>query len=146
MKNKKVLLIEDNADDIALTQRAFKKNNFDYELLVFNDGSKALNFLLAKGEFKSRSASELPDLILLDLKMPHIGGLTILEGIRAYSKTRYIPVVVLTTSQEENDIINSYRLGANSYIRKPVDFNVFLEMIKNVGNYWLYLNETVERN
>jgi two-component system, response regulator len=136
-----ILLVEDNADDEELTVRALKKNNVKNELVVARDGVEALDFLFGTGIYAGRDTSILPGLVLLDLKLPRIDGLGVLRRIRADERTRLMPVTVLTSSKEEQDIIRSYDLGANSYIRKPVDFNQFTEAVRQLGMYWLMLNE-----
>src|SRR6266850_1470147 len=142
MPNNVILLIEDNPDDEALTLRAFKKKNIANEVVVARDGVEALDYLFAKGEFKDRDANILPAVILLDLKLPKIDGLEVLKAIRADQRTRFLPVVVLTSSNEEQDVLNSYSYGCNSYIRKPVDFDNFVDAIANLGLYWLVLNQS----
>jgi two-component system, response regulator len=136
-----ILLVEDNADDEELTVRALKKNNVKNELVITRDGVEALDFLFGTGTYAGRDTSVLPGLVLLDLKLPKIDGLGVLRRIRADERTRLMPVTVMTSSKEEQDIINSYDLGANSYIRKPVDFNQFTEAVRQLGMYWLMLNE-----
>ena len=143
MKTKTILLVEDNPDDEALTLRALKKNNIANKVVVTRDGVEALDYLFARGDFSQRDMSQEPEVILLDLKLPKIDGHEVLKAIRADERTSRIPVVVLTTSSEDKDIIDSYDNGANSYIRKPVDFEQFMEAIKKLGMYWLVLNETV---
>ena len=143
-KKKKVVLIEDNPDDIELTKRAFKKNNISEYLVVFNDGIEALEYLFKEG--KDSDSDNLPTLILLDLKLSKLNGLEILKKIRDNPETKFIPVVMLTTSDEEEDIISSYELGANSYIRKPVNFKQFNETINQLGLYWLLLNKPAPNN
>jgi CheY-like chemotaxis protein len=138
---KMILLAEDNPDDIILTKRAFKKSNILNELIVVNDGQEALDFLFCKGKYKDRDQKNSPELILLDLKMPKIDGLEVLKNIRENNQTKHLPVVILTTSKEEKDMIDSYCLGANSYIIKPVDFNQFVDAVKQLGLYWLVLNQ-----
>ena len=133
MKDAMILLVEDNADDEALTRRALQKNNVKNELLVAHDGQEALDLLFGGGR--------LPQLILLDLKLPKIDGLEVLRRLRADERTKLLPVVVLTSSNEERDLVRSYSLGANSYVRKPVDFNEFTEAARQLGLYWLLLNE-----
>lgn len=140
MDDKKILLIEDNPDDEALTLRALKKNNIANEVFVARDGVEALNYLFGEGEHKDRNLNDQPQVILLDLKLPKVDGLEVLKRIRDNDHTRYLPVVILTTSNEERDIIASYELGANSYIRKPVDFDQFMEAVRQLGLYWLVLN------
>ena len=138
---KTILLAEDNADDVILTQRAFQKSNILNELIVVKDGQEALEYLFCKGKYKDREHKEFPELILLDLKMPRLDGLEVLREIRKNKSTKHLPIVVLTTSKEENDIITSYCLGANSYIIKPIDFDQFTEAVKQLGLYWLVLNK-----
>ena len=135
-----ILLIEDNPDDAALTLRALKKNNIMNEVIVAQDGVQALDYLHGTGEYVDRNVSDLPQLILLDLKLPKLDGLEVLKRIRSDERTALQPVVVLTTSVEEQDVITSYKLGANSYIRKPVDFDQFMEAVRQLGLYWLVMN------
>lgn len=137
-----ILLVEDNPHDVEMTLRAFRKNNLANKITVVEDGEKALNFIFARGEFKDRDITHLPRLILLDLKLPKVDGLEVLREVKSNEQTRYIPVVVLTSSREEKDIVESYRLGVNSYIVKPVDFDKFLKSVGELGLYWLLLNET----
>ena len=141
-KSKILLLIEDNPDDEALTIRALKKHNIANEIVVARDGEEALDFIYTRGRFAGRDPDNPPQVILLDLKLPKIDGLEVLRQIRNHPATRRVPVVVLTSSNEEKDIISSYDLGANSYVRKPVDFEQFLEAARQLGLYWLVLNET----
>jgi len=141
MEEKFILLVEDNPDDEALTLRALKKNNILNEVIVARDGVEALDYLFGTGQHEGRDTSQQPELILLDLKLPKIDGLEVLKRLRADDRTALQPVVVLTTSSEEQDIISSYELGANSYIRKPVDFNQFIEAVGHLGLYWLVLNQ-----
>ncbi len=142
MPNNIILLVEDNPDDEALTLRALKKKNIANEVVVARDGAEALDYLFAKGAFKDRDKSILPAVILLDLKLPKIDGLEVLKEIRADIRTKFLPVVVLTSSKEEQDLSISYSHGCNSYIRKPVDFDSFAEAIAHLGLYWLVLNES----
>lgn len=142
MPNSTILLVEDNPDDEALTLRALKKNNIANDVVVARDGVEALDYLFAKGDFKDRDGGILPAIILLDLKLPKIDGLEVLKGIRADPRTRFLPVVVLTSSSEEQDLMNSYSYGCNSYIRKPVDFDNFIEAVAHLGLYWLVLNQS----
>jgi two-component system response regulator len=135
-------LVEDNEDDVALTLRAFKKNNLANEVHVATDGQKALEFLFGNGEHAARAAEDLPQVVLLDLKLPKVDGLEVLRRIRANARTRALPVVVLTSSKEERDLVESYRLGANSYVRKPVDFEQFTSAAHQLGLYWMVLNMT----
>jgi CheY-like chemotaxis protein len=141
MKNKIILLAEDNPDDVKLTLRALKKSNILNEVVVVEDGVEALDYLFGTGKFAGRDTGELPQVVLLDLKMPKMDGLQVLQRVRADNRTKLMPVVVLTTSSEDKDRIESYKLGANSYIRKPVDFNQFAEAVRQLGLYWLVLNE-----
>lgn len=136
-----IFLVEDNADDEALTLRALKKNNISNQVVVARDGAEALDFLFARGKFANRDVSILPQVMLLDLNLPKIDGLNVLKQLRANERTKLIPVVILTSSKEDQDIIEGYSLGANSYVRKPVDFNDFSEAIRQLGLYWLILNE-----
>jgi CheY-like chemotaxis protein len=140
-----ILLIEDNADDEALTLRALKKNNVSNEVFVARDGVEALDFLFGTGAFEGRDLTIEPEIILLDLKLPKVDGLEVLRRIRAHESTRLLPVVILTSSNEEQDRISGYGLGANSYVRKPVDFNQFTEGVRQLGLYWLILNEPPPR-
>jgi CheY-like chemotaxis protein len=141
MKTKHILLVEDNPDDVKLTLRALKKSNIANEVVVAQDGVEALDYLFGTGEFSGRDMSIMPQIILLDLKMPRMDGLEMLHRIRTDERTKLLPVVILTTSDEDKDRINGYKLGANSYIRKPVDFNQFAEAVNHLGLYWLVLNE-----
>ena len=136
-----ILLVEDNPDDIELTKRAFSKNNLRNPVIVAEDGAAALDYLFGRGAWQGRDAGERPALVLLDLKLPKIEGIEVLRSIREDARTQTIPVVVLTTSREDRDVVESYRLGANSYVRKPVDFNEFIDAVRNLGMYWLLLNE-----
>ncbi len=141
MNSKIILLVEDNPSDVALTQRAFTKSHVANELVVAEDGQEALDYLFGAGAYAGRDITETPALILLDLKLPRVDGLQVLRQIRADERTRRLPVVILTTSKEEPDVAQSYDLGANSYIRKPVDFTQFIEAIQHMGLYWLVMNE-----
>jgi two-component system response regulator len=142
MKSKIILLVEDNPSDVGLTQRALAKCNIANVLVVAEDGQEALDYLFNAGAGVGRDVTELPALVLLDLKLPRVDGLQVLRQIRANERTRRLPVVILTTSKEEQDVAQSYDLGANSYIRKPVDFLQFVQTVSNLGLYWLVLNET----
>lgn len=137
-----ILLIEDNRDDEALTLRALKKNNIKNEVIVARDGVAALDYLFGTGPYTGRDMSVMPQVVLLDLKLPKIDGLEVLRRMRADERTQLLPVVILTSSNEEQDLITGYGLGANSYIRKPVDFTHFMEAVRQLGLYWLILNET----
>jgi len=138
---RKILLVEDNPDDVDLTIRALKKNRIGNELVVAKDGAEALDYLFCKGAYATRDPNDLPAVVLLDLRLPKIDGLEVLKRIRADERTRLIPVVILTSSKEDQDLVNGYRFGANSYVRKPVDFHKFLEAVQQLGVYWLILNE-----
>jgi two-component system response regulator len=141
MDEKIILLVEDNPDDEALTRRALKKNQILNEVVVARDGAEALEWLFGTGRFAGRDRSVMPTVILLDLKLPKVDGLEVLQRIRADASTKLLPVVILTSSKEEQDLAQSYTLGANSYMRKPVDFAQFSEAIRHLGLYWLVLNE-----
>jgi two-component system response regulator len=145
MDNKVILLIEDNPDDEALTLRAFAKNKIANKVVVARDGVEALDYLFATGAYADRDAREQPQIVLLDLKLPKLDGLEVLRRLRADERTQLLQVVILTSSKEEQDLIQGYRLGANSYIRKPVDFLQFSEAIRQLGLYWLVLNEAAPR-
>lgn len=136
-----ILLVEDNDDDVELTRRAFAKNNLRSALAVVRDGQEALDYLFGAGPYLGRDVGLLPRLVLLDLNLPKLDGLEVLRRIRAAEATRRLPVVMLTSSREERDIAQSYDLGANSYVRKPVDFAQFVEAARQLGVYWLELNE-----
>ncbi len=139
-----ILLVEDNADDEALTLRAFSKNRITNQVVVVRDGVEALDYLFGTGKHAGRNTTAMPAVIFLDLKLPRLDGLEVLRRIRADSRTTLLPVVVLTTSREAQDIREAYQFGANSYIRKPVDFERFLATVGQLGQYWLSLNELVE--
>ena len=135
-----ILLVEDNPDDVELTMRAFRKSNIVNEIVVARDGVEALDYLFSTGTRAGRPPT-LPQVVLLDLKMPRVDGLHVLERIRAHPRTKLLPVVILTSSIEEQDLLNTYSRGANSYIRKPVDFQEFVEAVRQLGLYWLLLNQ-----
>ncbi len=141
MDKKFILLVEDNPDDEALTLRALKKDRFLNEVVVVRNGVEALDYLFATGEYADRDRSVMPEIILLDLKLPKMDGLEVLRRIRADDRTRLLPVVILTSSDEERDVIEGYKLGANSYVRKPVDFTQFAEAVRQLKLYWMVLNE-----
>jgi two-component system response regulator len=144
MSSKSILLVEDNPDDVALTLRALKKNNIANDVIVVGDGEEALAYLAGTGSYAGRTVADLPQVVLLDL--PKVSGLEVLRTVRADPRTQLLPVVILTSSSEEPDIIASYQLGANSYIRKPVDFDQFLEAVRQLGLYWLVLNQIPPTN
>ena len=137
-----ILLVEDNPNDVELTLRALKKHNLANHVYVVKDGAEALDFIFAKGSYEERNMNDTPKLILLDLKLPKVGGLEVLKEIKSDERTKTIPVVVLTSSREEQDMVESYNLGVNSYIVKPVDFDKFLDTVSELGFYWLLLNKS----
>jgi CheY-like chemotaxis protein len=142
MSDKKwILLVEDNPDDEELTKRAIRKNNILNELVVTRDGAEALDYLFGTGNYAGRDTSDMPTVVLLDLKLPKIDGLEVLRRMRSDERTSLVPVVILTSSKEEQDIATGYKLRCNSYIRKPVDFVQFSDAVQNLGLYWLLLNE-----
>ena len=136
-----ILLVEDNLTDAELTMRALKRKNLANKLVWVKDGEEALDFIYARGQFANRNPEDLPRLILLDLRMPKVDGLEVLKDIKANEKTRKIPVVVLTSSQEDQDVVESYKLGVNSYVSKPVEFDDFLEAVSTLGLYWMLINK-----
>lgn len=136
-----ILLVEDNPNDMELTLRALRKNNFANHIEVVRDGAEALDFLFARGAYADRNPENGPKVILLDLKLPKVDGLEVLRQVKADSHTKNIPIVVLTSSREERDVVESYELGVNSYIVKPVDFGQFAETVRQLGFYWLLLNQ-----
>lgn len=140
-----ILLVEDNPDDEALALRALKKNNIANPVFVAHDGAEALDYLFGSGLYADRNVNEAPAVILLDLKLPKIDGLEVLRRLREDERTRLVPVVILTTSNEERDVVNGYRLGANSYVRKPVDFDQFNRAVGQLGLYWLLINQPPPR-
>lgn len=141
MNHATILLVEDNPDDEALTLRALKKNNIQNEVFVARDGVEALDFLFCEGKQAGRDSRKMPDVILLDLKLPKVDGFEVLRRMRSDDRTKLLPVVILTSSNEERDRISGYGLGANSYVRKPVEFEEFIEAVKQLGLYWLILNQ-----
>ena len=143
--NRTILLVEDNPDDVALTIRALHRSAILHELVVTTDGLEALDYLFGTGRFAGRDLSHLPRVVLLDLKLPNLTGLETLQRLRAASHTRQVPVIILTSSREETDIAASYQFGANSYLRKPIDFGLFVDLVKLIGAYWLDLNEPPPR-
>jgi two-component system response regulator len=145
MADKVILLVEDNPDDVELTLRAFRQSNIANEVVVARDGVEALDYLFATGAHAGRDVSVMPQVVLLDLKLPKVDGLEVLRRVRADERTKLLPVVILTSSREQQDLIESYRLGANSYVRKPVDFTQFVKSVLDLGLYWLVLNETPAR-
>lgn len=141
MNHKMILLVEDNPDDEALTLRALNKSKIANKIVVVRDGAEALDYLFCTGVYADRDPLDLPQVTLLDLKLPKVDGLEVLRRIRAEPRTRMLPVVILTSSKEEQDLVNAYSIGVNSYVRKPVDFNQFVDAIGQLGLYWLVLNE-----
>lgn len=141
IENKLILLVEDNPDDEALALRALARLDIPSEVAVARDGAEALDFLFATGVHDGRDATRLPAVVLLDLKLPKVDGLDVLRRVRAEPRTRFIPVVIMSSSDESRDVTESYRLGASSYIRKPVDFGQFTDTVRHLGSYWLLLNE-----
>jgi CheY-like chemotaxis protein len=141
MQNGVILLVEDNPDDEALTLRALQKNNITNEVVVARDGVEALEYLFGTGKYSGRDTTVIPQVVLLDLKLPKIDGLEVLRRLRGDERTKLLPVVILTSSNEEQDRLTGYDLGANSYVRKPVDFNQFIDAVRELGLYWLILNE-----
>ena len=145
MSERVILLVEDHPDDEELTMRALKKNNILNRVVIARDGVQALEYVFGTGAHAGRDMSEMPQLILLDLKLPKIDGLEVLRRLRADERTRFLPVVILTSSKEEQDLLKSYKLGANSYVRKPVDFVEFTQAVQQLGLYWLILNESAPK-
>lgn len=141
MNKKTILLVEDNANDEFLTLRALKKYKVANDVVVMRDGAEALDYLFATGTYADRNANDQPVVMLLDLKLPKVDGLEVLRRVRADERTRYVPVVILTSSNEEKDVISGYKLGTNSYVQKPVDFTAFVDAVGQLGLYWLMLNE-----
>jgi two-component system response regulator len=136
-----ILLVEDNSDDEELTLRALAKSGIGNKVIVCRDGADALNYIFGRANYQGRDPADYPAITLLDLKLPKVDGLTVLEGIRADRRTRMMPIVILTSSKQEEDLIRSYMLGVNSYVRKPVKSDLFVEAIRQLGMYWLLLNE-----
>jgi two-component system response regulator len=145
MNERIILLVEDSPDDVDLTLRALKKSNVLNEVVVVRDGAEALDYLFATGTYSGGDSAVMPELVLLDLKLPKVDGLEVLRQIRADERTKLLPVVILTSSNEQRDVMESYKLGANSYIRKPVDFDQFIESVRQLGLYWLVLNEPLPK-
>jgi len=143
MNKKTILLVEDNANDEFLTLRALKKYKVANDVIVTRDGVEALDYLFGTGSYDGRNVTEQPVVMLLDLKLPKVDGLEVLRRVRADERTRYIPVVILTSSNEEKDVISGYKLGTNSYVQKPVDFSAFVDAVGQLGLYWFMLNEPV---
>ena len=141
MEERAILLVEDNPDDEALTLRALNKNNIKNKIVVARDGVEALDYLFGTGMYAGRDPGSRPELILLDLKLPKVDGFEVLKKLRADERTKLLPVVILTSSKEQQDVVNGYGLGANSYVRKPVDFQDFVDAVGQLGLYWLVLNE-----
>jgi two-component system response regulator len=140
-EQKTILLVEDNPDDEVLTLRALRKNNIKNQIVVAHDGVEAIDYLFGTGSYKGRNPNDLPQVVLLDLKLPKLDGFEVLTKLRADARTKLLPVVILTSSKEQQDIVHGYGLGANSYVRKPVDFEQFVEAVRELGLYWLVLNE-----
>jgi CheY-like chemotaxis protein len=138
---KTILLVEDNPDDELLTRMALQENNLLNEIVVAHDGVEALDYLFGRGRYAGRDLNDKPQVVLLDLKLPKLDGLDVLRALRSDDRTKLLPVVILTSSNEEQDLLAGYRLGANSYVRKPVDFHQFTDAVKQLGLYWLLLNE-----
>jgi len=141
MKERFILLVEDNPDDEELALMGLKESGIMNEIFVVRDGEEALHFLFAEGQYNERDPAELPAVILLDLKLPKLNGFEVLERIRANALTKCVPVVILTSSSEEEDVVSGYELGANSFVRKPIEFKQFAEAVRQLGLYWLLLNE-----
>ena len=141
-KRDTILLVEDNPDDVELLLRALRKNNIANDITITHDGAEALDYLFGTGKYSDRDTNETPRIILLDLKLPKLNGLQVLERIRSDERTALTPVIILTSSKEEQDLICGYKSGANSYVRKPVDFNEFVDAVRQIGLYWLLINES----
>ena len=145
IRSRIILLVEDNPNDVKLTMRAFEKSNVSNEIVVVGDGEEAVDYLFATGRHAGRDLKVMPEVILLDMKLPKIDGLGVLRRLRADERTRRLPVVILTSSKEEKDVTSSYNLGANSFVRKPVDFAQFIDAARHLGLYWLVMNEPPPR-
>jgi two-component system response regulator len=145
MSDSVIVLVEDNANDEELTLRAFRKSNIVNRIVVLRDGAEALDYFFERGSYANRPSTEIPQVVLLDLKLPKIDGLDVLRALRSDERTRLIPIVVLTSSAEEQDLVRSYGMGANSYVRKPVDFTQFVEAVRQLGLYWLVINQAAPR-
>lgn len=141
MNDRTILLVEDNPNDVALTLRALRKNNILNEIDTVRDGAEALDYLLCQGNYADRDKDAMPAVVLLDLKLPKLSGIEVLQRLRADERTKLLPVVILTSSKEDQDLIDGYRFGANSYVRKPVDFTQFSQAVLQLGLYWMVLNE-----
>ena len=141
-----ILVVEDNPDDVELLLRALRKNNIANDIVITHDGAEALDYLFCTGAYADRDKTAMPRIILLDLKLPKLNGLQVLERLRADERTMLTPVIILTSSKEEQDLISGYKTGANSYVRKPVNFNQFVEAVRQIGLYWLLINETPSHN
>jgi CheY-like chemotaxis protein len=146
MREKMILLVEDNPDDEALTMRALKASKLANEIVITRDGNEALEFMFGTGKYEGRDVSYTPAVVLLDLKLPKLSGLEVLERLRADPRTKLVPVVVLTSSSEDEDMLRSYQLGANSYVRKPVVFGKFADAVSQLGLYWVLLNQLPPKN
>jgi len=141
MHDRVIVLVEDNANDEELTLRAFRKSSISNRVIVLRDGAEALDYFFARGSHANRSTQEIVQVVLLDLKLPKIDGLDVLRALRADDRTKLIPIVILTSSAEDQDLVRGYGLGANSYVRKPVDFTQFVEAVRQLGLYWLVINQ-----
>ena len=141
MNERVILLVEDNSTDESLTLRAFRKNNILNKVIVVRDGVEALDYLFARGIHTARDAKKLPTVVVLDLSLPRSSGLDVLRAIRADERTKFLPVVILTSSKDDNSLLSAYGFGANSYVVKPVEFDEFTEALRHLGAYWLSLNE-----
>ncbi len=141
IRERSILLVEDNPDDEALAIRALRRSRITNEIVVVHDGVEALDYLFGRGDYAGRNLNNQPAVILLDLKLPRMDGIEVLRELRAHESTRLLPIVILTTSEEEQDVLNSYSLGCNSYVRKPIDFLQFSQAVQQLGMYWLLLNE-----